>query len=115
MAAPKRILIVEDDEDGAAMLALALRRWNHDVTIAADGLRALEVASVFRPEIIFLDLGLPDADGYELAAQLRTLGRMRIVALSGTKDDPARLEAAGICQHLLKPVDLAMLSDAIGP
>ena len=113
-----RILLVDDNEDAAAMLAEILRAAGHDVRTAAAGPPALEVAKEFRPELAVLDIGLPAMDGYELAARLLLqLGPPAPVlfALSGygQDSDRAKSEAAGFALHLVKPLDAATLLSAI--
>jgi CheY-like chemotaxis protein len=108
---PKRVLVVDDNEDGAEMLALALSTKGYDTRVALDANHALEVAAEFRPQIAFLDLGLPVMDGCELAIQLRQvpgLADVRLVALTGYGDDSDRKRTrdAGFQHHLVKPVNL---------
>lgn len=108
---PKRVLVVDDNEDGAEMLALALSTKGYDTRVALDATHALEVAAEFRPEIAFLDLGLPVMDGCELAIHLRQvpgLADVRLVALTGYGDDSDRKRTrdAGFQHHLVKPVNL---------
>jgi len=114
----RSILLVDDNEDAAAMLAEILRAAGHDVRTAADGPAALEVAKEFRPELAVLDIGLPAMDGYELGNRLLLqLGPPAPVlfALSGygQESDRAKSEAAGFALHLVKPLDAASLLSAI--
>ena len=106
-----RILVVDDNLDGAEMLAAALAIKGHDTRVAHDGPTALDVAGEFRPHIAFLDIGLPVMDGYELAAQFRERSHLRdtrLIALTGygQESDRDRTAAAGFHHHLVKPVDL---------
>jgi PAS domain S-box-containing protein len=115
---PRRILVVDDNEDSAEMMALCLRDMGHTVEVAFDGTTALERAMSFTPEIIFLDVGLPGLTGYEVAERLRaTKGwdKVRIVAITGFagETDRARAIAAGFTSHMTKPVDLSQLSDQL--
>jgi CheY-like chemotaxis protein len=117
-AAP-RVLIVDDNQDAASLLAeaLALRGW--DARVAHDGPEALRVAARFRPRAACLDLGLPVMDGFELAARLRGLpglGDLRLVAVTGygQDSDRGRTAAAGFHHHLVKPVDLDLLDSLLG-
>ena len=105
-----RILVVDDNEDSADMLAEALKAKGHQTRIAHDAPDALRVAEGFRPDIAFLDIGLPVMDGYELAARLRELpglAGIRLIALTGygQESDRQRTRAAGFAHHLVKPVD----------
>ncbi|MBL8949966.1 MAG: response regulator, partial [Myxococcaceae bacterium] len=105
----RRVLVVDDNVDAAELLAEGLRSEGHDVKVANDGPRALDLAASLKPEIAFLDLGLPAMDGYEVAARLRELDpRLVLVALTGygQPSDKARTTAAGFQHHLVKPVDL---------
>ncbi len=111
--ASKRILIVDDNEDAATLLADLLRSVGHEVRIAHDGLTGLEIATRFQPHTAILDIGLPGMDGYELAGKIHDrLGReVRLMALTGygQEQDVARAEQAGFVAHFVKPVALAKL------
>ncbi|HEY5956720.1 MAG TPA: response regulator [Polyangiaceae bacterium] len=112
-----RILIVDDNEDGAEMLAEALAQKGCITRVAHDGPSALDVASYFLPDVAFLDIGLPVMDGYELASQLRAipgLDAVRLIAVTGYGQESDREKSleAGFHHHLVKPVDLAMI-DAV--
>ena len=109
--ASARVLVVDDNEDGAEMLATALIGRGYETRVAHDAPTALRIAAEFAPEIAFLDIGLPVMDGYELAAHLREipgLAEIRLIALTGygQESDRRRTRAAGFHQHLVKPVDL---------
>jgi CheY-like chemotaxis protein len=106
-----RILVVDDNEDAAMLLASVLEARGHDVRVAHDAKNALEVAVEQLPEVAFLDIGLPDVDGYELAALLRKLpglSDLRLIALTGygRESDRERTREAGFLHHLVKPVEL---------
>jgi CheY-like chemotaxis protein len=117
-AVQKRILVVDDNVDVAASLAVVLREMGHEVHIAYDGAAALDAAARARPDIVLLDIALPGMSGYEVASRLRQrLGAAAlIVALSGCGQDAERRKAldAGFDQHLLKPVDPAFLKSLLG-
>jgi len=109
-----RILVVDDNHDAADTLAELLRLSGQQVRTAYRGAEALTLASTFHPEIVFLDLGLPGMDGYEVARRLRAQpeqARMTLIALTGygRESDFARSKEAGIDHHLIKPVDLTDL------
>ena len=109
--APRRVLVVDDNRDAAQMLAEALRHEGHEVREAFDGLEALVAAAQFRPELLFLDLGLPGMDGFEIARRLRAdaqFSELKIVALTGygQEQDRRRTAEVGIDRHLLKPISL---------
>ncbi len=103
-----RILVVDDNHDSAESLSTLLTLWGHDVRIAYDARRGLELAAEHRPELILLDIGLPGMDGYEAARRLRAMpvvGRSTIAALTGyaQPEDRRRAEEAGFDAHLAKP------------
>jgi len=114
-----RVLIVDDNVDAADGLAELVMAMGHDVRAAHDPLAALEVAFTFRPELCFLDIGLPVMDGYELAGRLRESQALapnaRMVAVTGYGQDADRRRAmeAGFDEHMVKPVSLDMLSRAL--
>lgn len=117
-SARRRILIVDDNVDSAVSLALLLRLKLHDVRVAHDGRAALQEARSYRPEIIFLDIGLPGMDGYEVARGLRQGNgeeRMVLVAMTGygQDEDRRRSQEAGFDGHLVKPVDLTVLEELL--
>ncbi len=108
--APQRVLLVDDNADGADTLGRLLRAHGHTVEVYHDPVGALAAVDRFRPDLALLDIGLPVLDGYQLAARLRALpgGQgCRLVALSGygLAADHARSEAAGFERHLVKPVN----------
>jgi signal transduction histidine kinase/CheY-like chemotaxis protein len=106
----RRVLVVDDNVDAAEMLALMLKLHGHHVRTAHDGMDALRVAPAFVPHVIFLDLGMPNLNGYETANRIRSQpwGRdMALVALTGwgQPQDRKRTVEAGFDAHLVKPVD----------
>ncbi|HLV68825.1 MAG TPA: ATP-binding protein, partial [Polyangiaceae bacterium] len=113
----RRVLLVDDNQDAAEMLASLLRAEGHDVLVAHDGPSALAEARAFRPAVALLDIGLPVMDGYELAEKLLALlpRPLRLVALTGYGQDHDRRRSveAGFAEHLVKPVDAADLLAAI--
>ncbi len=117
-AATSRILIVDDNQDAAEALGAALEMLGHTVVLAHDGPSALEVVGDASPSIALLDIGLPVMDGYQLAGLLRAdprLAGLRLIAITGygLADDRRRTLAAGFEAHLVKPVSLTTLTDAI--
>jgi CheY-like chemotaxis protein len=109
----RRILVVDDNRDTATSCALLLIMQGHDVETAHDGLAALQRAREFRPQVLFLDIGLPGMNGYDVAKTLRQEGFEQefMVAVSGygQLEDRKRSREAGFDQHLVKPVDQASL------
>jgi CheY-like chemotaxis protein len=116
-ASALRALIVDDNADGAEMLAAALGAKGIETRVATDPLAALQIAADYTPDVAFLDIGLPLMDGYELAARLKSmppLADTRFVAVTGfgQTSDRRRTAAAGFHHHLVKPVDLRAI-DAV--
>jgi CheY-like chemotaxis protein len=110
------ILVVEDDPDSADSLALLLEHWNHRVYVVYDGAGAIEVFRRQQPEIVLMDISLPDMDGYEVARALQgEEHRATLVALSGFGEDGDRRASAeaGFARHLVKPVDLRLLREVL--
>ncbi len=106
----RRVLVVDDQPDSTDSLALLLRLRGHEVRTASDGSSALEEFVRYRPEVVFLDLGLPGLSGYDVARRLRAMPEardVRLVALTGygTEADRERTRAVGFDVHLAKPVD----------
>ena|GEM_PF-928891 len=111
----RRILIVDDNDDAARSLALLLSHAGHDVRAVRDASSALEAAASFEPDVVLLDIGLPDMDGWELARKLRAQAckpDLKLIAISGygQKADRRRSRDAGIDYHLTKPVDYAAIA-----
>jgi signal transduction histidine kinase/DNA-binding response OmpR family regulator len=105
-----RILVVDDNTDAAESLKMLLSVFGHQVEIAHDGQSAIALARTQLPQVVFLDIGLPGMDGYEVARRFRSdadLADSKLIALSGygTENDQQRSRAAGFNRHLVKPVD----------
>jgi len=106
-----RILVVDDNKDAAASLALLLRLMGHETRTANNGLEAMEVADQFQPDVALLDIGMPKLNGYETARRMRQKiwGRdMLLVAVTGwgQEADRRRSSDAGFNSHLVKPVNV---------
>jgi PAS domain S-box-containing protein len=109
-----RIMVVDDNEDAAAMLALLLESNGHEVHVEHAALPALAASEHAAPHVFLLDIGLPDIDGVELARRLRARANAQqavLVAITGygQEQDRARTAAAGFNHHLVKPVDMQKL------
>ena len=109
-AVRRRILIVDDNEDGAESLAMLLQLKGHETHKAHDGIEAIEAAERFRPDAVLLDIGLPRLNGYEVCRRIRKepWGKdMVLVALTGwgQEEDRHRSREAGFDTHMVKPVD----------
>jgi PAS domain S-box-containing protein len=112
---PRRVLIVEDNDDAREMLSILLRTEGHEVEVAHDGPSGLRAALTFRPDIGLLDLGLPGFDGYTLARKIRADDKgnqIYLVALTGygQSEDRLRSEQAGFDELLVKPLDVDKLT-----
>ena len=106
-----RLMVVDDNNDAAVVLSLLLKALGHEAHIEHDGRRALERARELSPEICFLDIGLPDMDGFELARRLRAMpetAHATLVAITGygQPEDKERARQAGFDRHVVKPVYL---------
>ena len=115
---PRRILIVEDNEDVRETLREQLSLAGHQVMEARDGAQALEIAASVRPEVMLIDLGLPDIDGFEVARRLRAASGNRGVTLIaitgyGQPQDRERTLQAGFDAHLVKPVTAEQLKSTL--
>jgi signal transduction histidine kinase/integral membrane sensor domain MASE1/ActR/RegA family two-component response regulator len=117
-AARRRILVVEDHEDGSRMLQTMLELGGHEVHAAGSGPEAVETARRLRPDVAIVDIALPGFDGYEVARRLRASEECRdvlLVALTGygRGEDRRRARAAGFDVHLAKPVDPERLIETL--
>src|SRR6185436_250781 len=113
-AAGRRVLIVDDSEDGAESLAMLLEFGGHETYKAHDGIAALEAAERLRPDAVLLDIGLPRMNGYEVGRRIRQTPwgkQLTLVALTGwgQDEDRDRSRDAGFDAHMVKPVDLDAL------
>jgi CheY-like chemotaxis protein len=109
--------VIEDHDDGREMLATILRLGGHDVLEAAGGREGIELATRHEPDVVLVDIGLPDIQGYEVGLRLRErLGRaVRLIALTGygQPQDRARSREVGFDAHLVKPVDPLELGEIL--
>jgi CheY-like chemotaxis protein/two-component sensor histidine kinase len=115
----RRILVVDDNADSAASMAIICEVMGNDVRTARDGLQAVELAEVFRPNVILMDIGMPRLNGYEACKRIREQPWSRdmiIIALTGwgQEDDRRRSEAAGFNRHLVKPVSFESIKELMG-
>jgi PAS domain S-box-containing protein len=104
------ILVVDDHRDSATSLAYLLTYWGHQVQLAHGGPEAIDLVSSTSYDVVLLDIGLPEMDGYEVAARIKAgpeNGRIALVALTGygSQQDRLRSEHAGFDYHLVKPFD----------
>jgi two-component system CheB/CheR fusion protein len=108
---PRRVLIVDDNEDARQSLVLLVRSWGHEVADAADGPSAIARAEKFDPQTALLDIGMPGMNGYQLARHFRAVPRyadLQLVAMTGfgREEDRQAALAAGFDSHLVKPISL---------
>lgn len=107
----RSVLVVEDDPDAARSLALLIERWGCEVRIAESLREAVMMVRARRPQVVAVDMGLPDGDGASLPARLREAGidleGLELGALTGEAGHAVarRVQAAGFAHHLVKPVD----------
>ena len=113
--ASRRILVADDNRDAADSLAMLLEMGGHEVFRAYDGRSAVELAARHRPEVLLLDIGMPELDGYEVARRIRELpwgAEALLVALTGwgQEQDERRTRAAGFDAHVVKPAKKDVLN-----
>jgi len=118
LAAPMRVLVVDDNRDSADLLALVLNIDGHETRCAYDGMQALDEIAGFKPRLVLLDIGLPRMNGHDVCRAARRAeggDAISIVALTGwgQEDDRQETRAAGFDAHFVKPVDLAELKQFI--
>jgi CheY-like chemotaxis protein len=116
---PRRVLIADDNEDAAESLAMLLKFEGHEVHTAFDGEAALRSAEAIRPDVALIDIGMPKANGYQVAQRIRENAwgdRIFLVALTGwgQESDRQRAKEAGFDLHLLKPVSPETIEELLG-
>jgi CheY-like chemotaxis protein len=121
--APLRILIVDDNRDGADSLGMMLRLMGNEVRTAYDGEEAVTAAGEYRPDVVLLDIGLPKLNGYEACRRIREQPWSKNVILVavtgwGQEEDRRRSHEAGFDKHMVKPVDsralMKLLAELVG-
>jgi CheY-like chemotaxis protein len=115
----RRVLIVDDNHDGAESLAMLIESSGHEVLLAHTGIDALKMAATHRPHVAILDIGMPSMDGYQVAQHIRSEPwgiHMTLIALTGwgQEDDKQRAQRAGFDRHLIKPVAPVLLDELLG-
>ena len=116
--APRRVLVIEDNEDAAESLCQVLKLGEHVVDVAYNGREGIEKARAFHPDVVLCDIGLPEMDGYAVARAMRAdpeLGRVALIAVSGyaQPEDVTMATEAGFDAHLAKPPSIDTLERAL--
>ncbi len=114
----RRVLVVDDNVDAAETLGMVLKHMGHQAELACNAADALRMAAAFRPEIVFLDIGLPGMNGYEVAGRIRRdlgMTSARLIALSGfgAEEDRRRSLESGFDAHIVKPLDPDTLPEVL--
>jgi two-component system CheB/CheR fusion protein len=113
---PRRILVVDDEAEMAALFAGLLEANGHQTLVVHEGRSAVAAVRSFSPDVVILDLGLPEMDGYEVARRIREEHadkKILLIAATGYQKNDARLKQAGFDRHLIKPVDMQRLTALI--
>ncbi|TWI66194.1 response regulator receiver domain-containing protein [Pseudoduganella lurida] len=118
MGKPCEIMVVDDNLDAASTLSELVQCLGYKVEVAHDGVEALDKLQAFHPSIVFLDIGMPRMDGFELARRIRSnaeLASAYLVSVSGWNDPAtaARAQAAGIDLHVRKPISLEQIQSTL--
>ena len=114
----KKILVVEDNNEVRELLALFMKRLGYKVFEATTGVEAIDLASTVQPDLIMMDLRLPEMNGAEATAHLKANPSTRdvpllVVTASGSSTDRRRALDAGAAEILLKPIDVTTLSNVL--
>jgi len=117
VSTPRRVVIVDDNEDAALSLAMVCGAWGHEVHTACGGREAIALCGEFSPEIAILDISMPGMNGYELARELRRRFGDEVVLIALTAlsqlEDKGRARDAGFNHHMVKPAELDALHELI--
>lgn len=118
LSARCRVMVVDDNVDACDSLAMLLRLQGHEVHVANTGVAALKLVEQHRPQLMFLDLGMPGMDGYEVARKLRQhLSRAELVLVAltgwGAPEDRRRTADAGFDHHLVKPIEPSAMEELL--
>jgi CheY-like chemotaxis protein len=114
----RRVLVVDDNLDAVHSMAMLVKMYGHEVQFAINGMAALDIARSFRPDVILLDVSLPDVNGDDIARQLKWepgLEKTRLIAITGRADDATRERVlkAGCEGIFLKPLDASVLEEIL--
>src|SRR5690348_553334 len=111
----QRILIVDDNADIRDAIRELVASWGYEADVAADGCEGITLALEQRPDVVLVDIGLPDLDGYEVARRIRAAAartEVRLIALTGSDEDATATEGT-FDAYILKPADPDVLRAAI--
>lgn len=114
----RRVLIIDDNADAASLLSMVVSAYGHEAEVANSGRAGLLLAQDFHPDIVFLDIGMPEMSGYDVAVALRllpTLEHVYIAAVTGWNDASTRAQviSAGFDLHLTKPANVESILDVL--
>ena len=114
----RRVLIIDDNVDAASLLSMVVGAYGHQTQVANCGQDGLQMAQAFCPDIVFLDLGMPEMSGYDVAMALRRLPALQhvyIAAVTGWNDAStrARVISSGFDLHLTKPAAVESILDVL--
>ena len=112
---PEKVLVVDDEEGIVEFIEMSLRREQYDVLKAYTGREALDSVKRDEPDLVLLDIGLPDIDGFEVCRQIRAFSELPIIMVtaSGAKDTAIKAISLGAQAYLLKPFDVEELAQVI--
>jgi CheY-like chemotaxis protein len=117
LSTSRRVLVIDDDEDTARSFFELLRVMGHHCEFKTDPKEVMDTARAFRPDLVLLDIGMPDVDGHQVARLLRREfgAELRIVAITayGRDEDRQRTRKAGFDAHVTKPVDVPILESIL--
>jgi CheY-like chemotaxis protein len=110
-----RIMVVDDNIDGAETLSLFLELEGHTLSMAHDGMEAVKLATGFKPQVIFLDIGMPGMNGYETAEEIRRISDLEgviLVAVTGWDAETKRIESGetGFDYYFTKPTKIEKIN-----
>ncbi len=113
--AGRRILVVDDNRDGADAMRMLLELYGHEVRVAYDGLEGVQVAFERSPDVVLCDIGMPGLDGYGVARALRknpSTAQTRLIAITGYGSEQTQrlCKEAGFDRHFTKPIDPVVLA-----
>ncbi len=112
-----RVLVIDDSRDTAHLVSVLVEHFGHETKVVTVTKVAVDVAREWQPEFVFVDLAMPEIDGYDMARQLRDFAGLksaRIFALSGYTEDPAKQKVAGIDGHVQKPISMVQIKSLLG-